>query len=76
MDVPFHLTIMGRRFIEGTVPQVSDSIHTLNSRIAAMTQQMQQMDATMRRLAEAIEKIEGDTRPQDKRTETEEISGR
>jgi len=78
MDTPFYMTIMGRRFIEGTVPQVADSINTLNSRISALTNQLQQMEATISRLAAAVERIEGDAKPDggEHRTEMEPMSSR
>jgi prefoldin subunit 5 len=78
MDTPFHLTIMGRRFIEGTVPDLISSLHALNSRLSAMTQQMGEMEATMKRLSEAVERIEDEKPPHrnEKSGENELVSER
>jgi prefoldin subunit 5 len=72
------MTIMGRRFIEGTIPQISDSINTLNARISALTNQLRQMDETIVRLAAAVERIEGEEQKGEKehRTEMEPMSSR
>jgi len=58
MDLPFHTTIMGRRFIEGTVPQLVENIGLLNSRLTALTQQMATMQDTVNRISAAVERIE------------------
>lgn len=78
MDIPFHSTIMGRRFIEGTIPQAVDSLNTLNSRISVLAGQIDRMEATISRLTELLERIEGDTRPSSEknRGEMEPMSSR
>lgn len=78
MDIPFHSTVMGRRFIEGTVPQVIDSLNTLNSRISVLTQQMNKMEDAMRRLTDIVDRIESETRPKDgeNKVEMEPMSSR
>jgi seryl-tRNA synthetase len=68
----------GRRFIEGTVPDLISSLHALNSRLSAMTQQMGEMEATMKRLSEAVERIEDEKLPHrnEKSGENELVSER
>jgi hypothetical protein len=36
-DVPFHLTVMGRRFYETTMPALVEAIERLNTNIARVT---------------------------------------
>lgn len=74
MDLPFHNTVMGRRFIEGTVPQLVDNIGLLSSRLTALTQQMVAMQEAIDRISAAVERIE-DASPRDKE-EMAEISER
>jgi prefoldin subunit 5 len=78
MDAPFYMTIMGRKFIEGTIPQMVNSINTLNSRISILNGQLQQMEATISRLAAAVDRIEGDAAPDSKEhhSEMEPMSSR
>lgn len=74
MDLPFHNTVMGRRFIEGTVPQLVDNIGLLSSRLTALTQQMAAMQEAIDRISATVERIE-DASPRDK-VEMAEISER
>jgi len=43
-DIPFHLTVMGRRFIEGTVPQILDELQELNKKIDQLNQKLDKMN--------------------------------
>lgn len=44
-DIPFHLTVMGRRFIEGTMPRLVDEINALNKRIDALNKRLDKLEA-------------------------------
>jgi hypothetical protein len=44
-EIPFHLTIMGRRFIEGTVPQLVDEISLLNKKIDALNKRLDRLES-------------------------------
>jgi prefoldin subunit 5 len=74
MDLPFHNTVMGRRFIEGTIPQLVDNIGLLNSRLTALTQHMATMQESIDRISAAVERIE-DAQPF-KNDEMAEVSER
>lgn len=36
-DVPFHLTVMGRRFYEATMPALVEAIERLNEHLARLS---------------------------------------
>lgn len=42
-DVPFHLTIMGRRFIEGTAPSILEELQKLNKKIDQLNEKLDKM---------------------------------
>ena len=53
-DVPFHLTLMGKRFYEGTLPALVEAIERLNANLERMAVRLDAAPQARRKTAAAI----------------------
>lgn len=58
MSVQFHETVMGRRFIEGTVPKMNTNMESLTRAVKELTIRVQELTEKI----EKMSKAEGDER--------------
>jgi hypothetical protein len=40
-DVPFHLTVMGKRFFEGTIPALVEALAQINASLATIAKRLE-----------------------------------